>query len=36
MSEEDIKNFLADGNSVSVETKYKLAVPVLFLHYICK
>lgn len=36
VSEEDIKNFLADGNSVSVETKYKLAVPVLFLHYICK
>ncbi|MBD7937538.1 hypothetical protein H9655_10930 [Cytobacillus sp. Sa5YUA1] len=36
VSEEDIENFLVDSNSVSVETKYKLAVPVLFLHYICK
>lgn len=36
VSEEDIENFLVDSNSVSIETKYKLAVPVLFLHYICK
>lgn len=36
VSEQEIQHFLSDSSSVSVETKYKLAVPVLFLHYICK
>lgn len=36
VSKEDIQNFISDCMSVPIETKYKLAVPVLFLHFICK
>lgn len=36
VSEEDIQNFISDSKSVSIEIKYKLTVPVLFLHFVCK
>ncbi|BAH05648.1 hypothetical protein CKR_0597 [Clostridium kluyveri NBRC 12016] len=33
---EDIQSFIKDGNSISYEKKYKLAVATLFLHYLFK
>ncbi|MBU3201654.1 hypothetical protein LL037_12185 [Clostridium estertheticum] len=33
---EDVQNFMDDTNSISIEKKYKLAVAVLFLHYLFK
>lgn len=33
---EEIKNFLNDHTSISIEKRYKLGITVLFLHYICK
>ncbi|WP_253199000.1 HTH domain-containing protein [Clostridium estertheticum] len=31
---EDVQNFMDDTNSISIEKKYKLAVAVLFFHYL--
>lgn len=33
---EDVRSFMKDTNSISIEKKYKLSVASLFLHYLFK